>query len=506
MKKVIHEIPPFVEEDSTILILGSIPSVKSREAGFYYMHPQNRFWHVLTEVFQDAYPESLEDKKAFLKKHKIALYDVLDSCEIEGSQDSTIQNEIPTSLLPILKKSSIARIYTTGKTAYSLYQKYEEPYLGWKAVSLPSTSSLNASMKMDDLMNAYQVLRKKDLQELVNPLLSWYQKNQRDLPWRKTTDPYAIWISEIMLQQTRVETVKPYYQRFLDCFPTIESLANGREDILLKRWEGLGYYRRAFHLQQAAQVIMKKYHGLFPKSYREVISLPGIGSYTAGAILSIAFSEPYPAVDGNVLRVIYRILGSFQEIGNSLSKQRVEHMIKEVLTKENARNFNQALMELGATICLPKKQAKCHSCPLSKFCKAYQENWVELLPMKKQKKASKIVEKTCLLLECNGNYAILKRPSQGLLGGLYQFPEAQFMTKQSEVVKWCKENQLAPFYIQRLDDHQHVFTHLTWKMNGFYVRVEEENQAFLWVSKEALEQYSIPTAFSYYHPKNLSIS
>lgn len=500
--RVTHEFGPFVNEDATILILGSIPSVKSREEGFYYMHPQNRFWKVLSLVYGETLPETIADKKAFLTRHKIALFDVLASCDMNGSSDSSIRNPKPNKLLPLMKKSEIARVFTTGRKAYELYEKYCEAEIGIKAIPLPSTSPLNAATSFETLVEAYQVLRKNPLEVIVEPLISWYLKEKRDLPWRKTEDPYAIWISEIMLQQTRVEAVKRYYTRFLATLPDIFSLATVEEDVLLKLWEGLGYYSRAKNLKKAAIEMVEKYQGKFPTTYKEVLDLPGIGSYTAGAITSFAFHQANPAVDGNVLRVISRILSLKEDISLPFTRLKMEHRVKEILTPENAAILNQALMELGATICLPKEQAKCDKCPLAFCCQAKEEHLVSTLPIKTKKVVQKEVAKTILLLECNGRYAILKRPNKGLLAGLYQFPEIERVDSPDAVLKWCRERGGKAIYIESLKESKHVFTHLTWKMNGFFVRLEEEITNFLWVTKEELENYSIPTAFSYYHPKD----
>ncbi len=498
--KVVHELEPFVEKDSKILILGSIPSVKSREEGFYYMHPQNRFWKVLSLVYQEVLPQTIQDKKAFLKRHQIALYDVLSSCEIEGSKDETIRNEKPNKLRPLLQKSEIARVYTTGRKAYQFYQKYSEKELDLKAIPLPSTSPLNAKMTLQSLQQAYQVLLKSELSTLVEPLLAWYQKEKRHLPWRNTNDPYSIWISEIMLQQTRVEAVKRYYERFLKELPTIASLAMVEEDRLLKLWEGLGYYSRARNLQKAAQILVEKYEGMFPKDYEAVRSLPGVGNYTAGAILSIAFSMPYPAVDGNVFRVLSRFLNVDEDITKPLTRLKMENRIKEVLTPFNAKALNQALMELGALICLPKEKAKCSLCPLQALCKAHQENTVSILPIKPKKKEVPILQKTILLLVFDDTYALLKRPSKGLLAGLYQFPELEGMLSRKEVLIKVREQGLQPLYIEEMPLQKHVFTHQIWEMKGYSIRVTEKNDSYLWVSKEELSSYSIPTAYSYYSP------
>ncbi len=498
---VTHEIKAFVEEDSEILILGSIPSIKSREEGFYYMHPKNRFWSVLAQIYQEELPSTIALKKEFLKRHKIALFDVLASCEIEGSKDASIRNPKPNKLLPIIRKSKIARIYTTGKKAEELYQKFCEKELNWKAIPLPSTSPLNAAMKEEKLVKEYEVLKEKTLEKIVQPLLLWYKREKRSLPWRNTKDPYKIWISEVMLQQTRVETVKEYYNRFIETLPNLSALAMVEEDVLFKLWEGLGYYSRAKNLQKAAIQIEEEFGGIFPKKYQDLLHLKGIGSYTAGAISSIAFHEANPAVDGNVFRVLSRLLNVEEDIMLSLTRIKMEHRVKEVLTKENAKELNQALMELGAMICLPKEMAKCKECPLSSFCKAYSENTVTQLPVKNSKKEKKILKKTILILECNGCYAILKRPNKGLLAGLYQFPDQEGFLSKKDVISWIKQQNTHAISIQELEEKKHIFTHQIWKMKGFFIRVEEEIPTFLWCDLKELKKYSIPTAYMYYAPK-----
>ena len=438
--KAIHNIEPIYNELSQIIILGSMPSPVSRKKVFFYAHPQNRFWKVLALVYHEPCPATCDDKKKFLEQHKIALYDVLLECNIQGSLDESIKNPVPTKLLPLLKNSNITRIYTTGKKAYALYQKYQEKELDLKAILLPSTSSLNR-MTEEELVKSYQVIQNKELSPIVDILLLWYNKEKRDLPWRKTNDAYAIWISEIMLQQTRVEAVLSYYERFLKAFPDIFSLANAKDDELLKLWEGLGYYSRARNLKKAAMIIVNDYGGVFPKDYDAIRKLPGIGSYTAGAISSIAYHLPYPAVDGNVFRVLSRVFALSEDITLPLTRLKMEHRVKEILTEENASLVNQALMELGATICL-FKGAKCEKCPLAFLCRAYQNNEVEHFPVKGKKLIKQEVFKTILILNCNGRYAILKREDKGLLAGLYQFPEMENHASQKEVIAWCRKQKL----------------------------------------------------------------
>ena len=247
--------------------------------------------------------------------------------------------------------------------------------------------------------------------DLSGSLLHWYDYNKRILPWRENKDPYRIWISEIMLQQTRVEAVKPYFDRFMEVLPTVYDLAKVDDDRLMKLWEGLGYYNRARNLKAAAQTIVEEYGGQLPADYDKLLSLKGIGMYTAGAIGSIAFELQVPAVDGNVLRVISRITEDRQDI----MKQSVRRQIEENLLGIMPEDFNQALIELGATVCVPNGQPLCDQCPWDTVCKAYKEDLIDQLPVKTPKKARRIEHKTVFLLECGEQIAIHKRGDKGLL-------------------------------------------------------------------------------------------
>ncbi len=344
------------------------------------------------------------------------------------------------------------------------------------------------------------------LETLVEPLLGWYNASHRILPWREHITPYRVWISEIMLQQTRVEAVKPYYERFLQALPDIGKLAAVSEEELLKLWEGLGYYNRARNLKKAAILIEEKYGGQMPKTYAELLTLPGIGSYTAGAIASIAFGEPVPAVDGNVLRILARVLADDSDIKEPKTRRRMEGLLAAVMPDGQAGAFNQAMMELGAVICIPNGEPKCVLCPWREYCRARAEDAVSSYPKKSPKKARGIEEKTVLLLQDENRTALHRRPFQGLLAGMYEFPTLAGHRSEEEVLAYLKELGYKAVRIRRLEDAVHIFTHKEWHMIGYAVRVDElerpqadEESGLLFVeTEEAEKRYPIPSAFAAY--------
>lgn len=361
--------------------------------------------------------------------------------------------------------------------------------------------------------------QKNLLNELIEPLLSWYDVNARILPWREIATPYRVWISEVMLQQTRVEAVKPYFERFILTLPTIQALAEVEEDALLKLWEGLGYYNRARNLKKAAETIVEKYDGNFPSEYEELLKLPGIGSYTAGAISSIAFGNQVPAVDGNVLRVISRVMASEEDIANQSVKKKMEDDLRAVMPQGRSGDFNQALMEIGATVCVPNGLAKCEVCPLNQLCKAKKLDIVMDLPKKTLKKPRTIEEKTILVIRAGDKVALRKRNKKGLLAGLYEFPNVEGHLSEKEVLNLVKQMSLSPIRIQKLESSKHIFTHKEWHMIGYVIKVEEldevegkqnleqdkneimngiMNGIFLIEPQETEKQYPIPTAFQRY--------
>ena len=340
------------------------------------------------------------------------------------------------------------------------------------------------------------------LEEIVVPLLEWYDKQKRTLPWRSKPTPYRVWVSEIMLQQTRVEAVKPYFERFMKALPTVRKLAACPEEELLKLWEGLGYYNRVRNMQKTAQILVQENKGELPAQFDELMKLPGIGKYTAGAISSIAFGIPVPAVDGNVLRVITRITADERDISKDSVKQSIARDIQEIIPMRRAGDFNQALIELGAIVCVPNGPAKCHECPVAHLCEARQKDIIMELPKKAPKKARSIENKTVLLIKDGEKIAIRKRPKKGLLAGLYEFPNVEGHLSEDKVLELVKSYDLAPLFIQKLEDSKHIFTHKEWHMTGYAVRVEEleeETDGLLFVERETVEkEYPIPSAFAAY--------
>ena len=333
-----------------------------------------------------------------------------------------------------------------------------------------------------------------DLQQLTGVLVPWYRENKRNLPWRQTREPYRIWVSEIMLQQTRVEAVKGYYARFLQRLPDIEALANCDDDELHKLWEGLGYYSRVRNLKKAARVILEQHGGVFPRDHAAVRALPGIGDYTAGAVCSIAFGLPTPAVDGNVLRVLARLRADGEPIDLPAVKKRVREELEAVYPTDCPGEFTQALMELGATVCVPGGEPKCTLCPCRSFCRG-RERWQEF-PVKLPKKAKKQEDRTVFLLRCGEKWAIEKRPNKGLLAGLWQFPNESGHMTAEEAVAWAESRGLHPRNVERSMDRHHIFTHIRWDLRGWFLEVGEPVGGFTWLTLEEIDQQAaLPTAF-----------
>lgn len=347
------------------------------------------------------------------------------------------------------------------------------------------------------------ILEEPKLFEMGRPLVEWYQQNKRQLPWRENPDAYRVWVSEIMLQQTRVEAVKPYYERFLSALPTVKDLAEAEEDTLLKLWEGLGYYNRVRNMQKAAQQIMVEFQGEFPSTYEEILSLKGIGNYTAGAISAFAYHIPKPAVDGNVLRVISRILGSEEDIMKQSVRKKIEKQLEEVIPKDAASDFNQGLIELGAIVCVPNGEPKCDECPVKYLCTAYAEGRQMQLPVKSKAKERKIDERTILIFRDGNTAAIKKRPPKGLLAGLYELPSVDGYLTQDEVVEYSKRIGLAPIRVKPLGEAKHIFSHVEWRMVGYLVQVDELekncSEKMIFAEPERVQElYPIPAAFEKY--------
>ena len=334
------------------------------------------------------------------------------------------------------------------------------------------------------------------MQKIVTPLLEWFQQNKRPLPWRQDTLPYHVWVSEIMLQQTRIEAVMRYYTRFMDALPDIASLSAVDDDVLMKLWEGLGYYSRARNLKKAAQTVMQEYDGVFPSRFEDIKKLSGIGEYTAGAIASICFNEKIPAVDGNVLRVVSRVTGSRENVLLPIVKKQVTSQLAAAIPEE-AGAFNEALMELGELICLPNGAPLCASCPLRDLCIAYREGLTEELPVRvKTLKRSGTELSVFVIRDTDGRTAIEKRGESGLLAGMYQLPNVTGYISEKEIKEQLTTWNITPRSIAFLGEAKHIFTHTEWLMKGYRIEAEHGNDRFLWVSEDALKkEYALPTAF-----------
>lgn len=335
------------------------------------------------------------------------------------------------------------------------------------------------------------------MKKIVKPLLEWYSIHRRVLPWRIDKNPYHVWVSEIMLQQTRIEAVVEYYKRFMKELPTVEKLANCEEDRLLKLWEGLGYYNRVRNLQKASKIIMNEYHGEFPKKYLEILSLPGIGEYTASAISSICFSLKEATVDGNVLRVYMRINNCYDNIDDNKTRKKVREDLMNIMPQE-AGDFNEAMMELGETICIPNGIPKCEECPLKEFCKAYHYQTFLELPIKQEKKTKKEELYTVLLLMYQNMIAIQKRKENGLLHNMWQFPNVENHLTKKKLDDYLMKNRIEPTVIKKSISYTHIFTHKKWNMCSYLIRLDKklELEDIVWVSLQELnEKYALPTAF-----------
>ena len=370
-----------------------------------------------------------------------------------------------------------------------------------------------------------------DLKQLVQPLQSWFVANARVLPWRENPLAYYVWVSEIMLQQTRVEAVKPYFDRFIRELPDVKALAECDDDRLLKLWEGLGYYNRVRNLKIAANQIMDDYDGVIPDEYKELLKLKGIGNYTAGAIASIAYGKAVPAVDGNVLRVISRVTADDSDIMKQSVRNHMEEKLFELMQQLSDKNdnlkeatlspstFNQALMELGATVCLPNGAPKCEVCPWHDICEARKQDKISELPVKKKAKERRVEKKTVLIIKDGDQLALHKRPNKGLLAGLYELPNVEGYFSEAEVVEYIKRQGYMPVRIQPVCDAKHIFSHVEWHMKGYVVflqalgfsknqedvepleenvkKIRESDWIFINV-EDTKHAYAIPSAFVKY--------
>ena len=331
--------------------------------------------------------------------------------------------------------------------------------------------------------------------QLPKALLPWYQENARTLPWRENKDPYRVWVSEIMLQQTVVKTVCGYYDRFLTAFPSVQDLAVADDDKLMKLWEGLGYYSRARNLKKAAQQIVCDYQGEFPQKYEDILSLSGIGTYMAGAIASICFEQPKAAVDGNVLRVLSRIMEEDEPINHEKTKKQMADCLEKVYPQKECGNFTQSLIELGALICTPKTP-KCTHCPAKEFCLAHKNHTIEHYPVKKTLSEKKLEYKTVFLLRCGERMALERRTEKGLLSDLWQFPNTDGLLNADDAVKYSESYGICPQALVSERHDKHIFTHKRWEMVCYEIQCTNEVPQFVWVSRKQLKtDYALPTAF-----------
>ena len=334
------------------------------------------------------------------------------------------------------------------------------------------------------------------LKEMAGPLLAWYDEHKRQLPWRGTRDPYRVWVSEIMLQQTRVAAVLPYYERWMEALPTVRHLAEVEEEKLMKLWQGLGYYSRARNLQKAARMICDVYGGKFPSERRELLKLPGVGEYTAGAVASIAFGEAVPAVDGNVLRVAARVANVEENILDPKVKKKFEAWMAEAVPGDRPGEFNQALMDLGSAVCLPAGRCVCESCPLQSFCQANRLGTQASLPLREKKGERRVEELTVYLLVREGRVALRRRADTGLLAGLWEFPHVPGTLAEDGAAAPPENWGLTAVDWKKKLTAKHIFTHVRWDMTGYVVQVKGECPDFLWADAQTLEGCAVPSAFA----------
>lgn len=335
----------------------------------------------------------------------------------------------------------------------------------------------------------------RDFSVIVEPLLAWFGTHARILPWRAGRTPYRVWISEIMLQQTQVHTVIPYYERFLAALPDIPALAAVPEETLLKLWEGLGYYSRAHNLRKAAQAIVREHGGRFPETFSAIRALPGIGDYTAGAIASICFDRPTPAVDGNVLRVIARLTADDGDTAAPAFKKHAAACLAAIYPPGRCGDFTESLMELGATVCLPNGQPRCGACPLAFCCRAHAQGRAESLPAKSAKKPRREEKLTVFLLRCEDRAAVRRRAPGGLLGGLWEFPHTAGHLSPEEAARLLTDRGLSPRSLCPGPAKRHIFTHIVWDMRSFSAVCEGTDDTLSWVTPDELAALALPSAF-----------
>ncbi len=334
-------------------------------------------------------------------------------------------------------------------------------------------------------------------EKAVERLLAWYGESALPLPWRASRSPYHIWISEIMLQQTRTAAVIPYFERFIAELPTVEALAAVDEARLLKLWEGLGYYSRARNLKKAAEIIVGEHGGSFPQSAEALRKLPGIGDYTAGAIASIAFGEPEPAVDGNVLRVLMRFLNCEDDIMLGATKKKVTAWLRPIYPQgRDAGRLTEALMELGENVCIPNGAPRCLDCPLAELCAGLSEGSMLRLPIKAPKKPRRIEERTILVLHSGDRYALSKRPPKGLLASLWEFPSSEGRLTARQALEKARALSACPVSAVDFGDAVHIFTHIEWHMQGYFIECDALPETLTSATaEEILNIYALPKAF-----------
>lgn len=350
------------------------------------------------------------------------------------------------------------------------------------------------------------------LSSVTEPLLQWYEINRRRLPWRNSPSAYHVWVSEIMLQQTRVEAVRDYYRRFLETLPDVYALAEADEEVLLKLWEGLGYYNRIRNMQKAARIVVGQYGGQFPADYDRLLELPGIGSYTAGAVASIAYGIVRPAVDGNVLRVVMRMTECGEDIARQQVKRAVEEILMRIMPEDRPGAYNQALMELGATVCLPNGAPLCEKCPVSNICSSYTNGTMLEYPYKAPKKERRVEERTVFIIQDADCTVLHRRAGKGLLAGLYEFPNVEGYMDEKQALDWVVQEGFSPLRIERLPQAKHIFSHIEWRMQAYRIKVcdmgEEASDAMLRNRRQAgwlvvhqdkiVQEIPVPSAFSAY--------
>jgi len=346
-------------------------------------------------------------------------------------------------------------------------------------------------------------------------LLEWYRKQKRDLPWRRSRDPYHIWVSEVMLQQTRVETVKPYFERFVSLFPTVEALAEAPEDVVLKAWEGLGYYSRARNLQSAAREVAEKYGGQVPSSKEQFSSLKGVGPYTAGAVMSIAFNQREPAVDGNVMRVLSRYFCIEEDVAKGGTRALMERLQYELIPDGEASDFNQAIMELGALVCTPKSP-HCLVCPVMAQCAGRLEGKEEALPIKTKAKPPRPEYRACALAVSGDGRRVLlrRRPAQGLLAGMWELPHVEFAAAGwspampdaavgDALAGWLagelSGSSIAVAPLGTAGEAEHTFSHIHWNLRVHRLALAPDDAAlpdgYRWVDRDGMALHPLPNVF-----------